>query len=154
LETKNKRPTIRETLQPIELEEMEPRTTVAMDIATLPLTPRGHRYALVIVDCFSKFTEIVPLANQSAQSVTQAFYRRWILRHGAPKVLVCDQGKNVDGNLVRNLCETFSISKRHSSPYHLEGDGTAERTIQTAKQVLRALITERKLPQSGWDMLL
>ncbi len=46
---------------------------LAMDIVggmdSLPLTPRGNRYILTLIDCFTRFAVAVPLVDQSAEIV-------------------------------------------------------------------------------------
>ena len=39
--------------------------------------------------------------------------------------------ESVDGAEVRQMCDELGIEKRHSAPYHPEGDGEAERTMQS-----------------------
>ena len=60
-----------------------------------------------------------------------------------PKIMLSDQGPNVDGKLVREIQERFGIETRRSSRYHPEGDGQAERGVQTIKQTMRCLLEER-----------
>lgn len=126
------------------------RQAVAMDIATMPWSADGHRYLLVVVDLFAKFVELIPMADQTATSVVTAFRNEWIYRHGAPRVLVSDQGRNVDGGVVRVLCAELGIQKRHSSPYHPQGDGQAERSVQTAKQTIKCLLDEQDKTTNAW----
>ena len=73
-------------------------------IATLPWSSRGHRYVPMIVDLFSKYIEAVAMHDQTAESVEEALMIEWIYRHGIPKVLLNDQGRNVDGKAIRELC--------------------------------------------------
>ena len=48
---------------------------VAMDILNMSLTTsKGNRYVLVMVDCFSRWTEACPLPNKMALSVADAFF--------------------------------------------------------------------------------
>ena len=65
-----------------------------------------------------------------------------------------DQGRNVDGEVILKLCAKLGIDKRHSSPYHPEGDGLAERSIGTVKQVMGCLLLERDIPKTEWPRLL
>ena len=115
----------REPLQPMRLDTSEPRNTIAMDVATLPWSSGGYRYMLSIIDLFAKFIEIVPLYDQTAGTISDALMVGWIYayRHGVPKVLLTDKGRNVDGRSIRELCSKFGITKKHSSSYHPEGDG-------------------------------
>ena len=48
---------------------------VAMDLLDMSVTTaRGNRYVLVIVDCFTRWTEAFPLPDKTAQSVADAFF--------------------------------------------------------------------------------
>ena len=70
-----------------------------------------------------------------------------------PQVLISDQGRNVDGTMVREVCEELGIEKRRSSPYHPEGNGQADRTVQTFKQCMRCMLEERKIEKTDWPSL-
>lgn len=147
-----KRPS--QPLQPIFLDEDRPRHAIAYDIATLPFSTDAHRYVLVIVDLFSRYTELVAMHDQRAESVTEALLANWICRHGRPAVMLSDQGRNVDGEAVRDLCARWGIEKRHSSAYHPETDGLAERTIQTVKATLRTIMAESLVDRQEWPQIL
>jgi transposase InsO family protein len=94
------------------------------------------------------------MKEQTADSVVKAFWKGWVTRHGCPTSLLSDQGKNVDGAAIRALCEQFGITKKRTSSYHPAGNGFAERSIRPIKQILKALIAERNLPQKAWADLL
>ena len=121
-----------------------------MDVATLPWSDDDFRYFLVVVDMCSRFAEFVPMQDQQATTVCQAVRSGWIFKHGVPEILISDQGRNVDEEAIRALCETYGIDKRRSSPYHPEGDGLAERCVQAGKQLLRCLLAERDMRQTDW----
>ena len=127
---------------------------VAYDVATLPWSKDGFRYVLIMVDLFSKYVEAMPMKDQTAQSITEALDSGWFLRHGYPLALLSDQGQNVDGCLVRQLCRRLGIEKLHSTPYHPQGDGEAERSIQSFKQAMRCLLAEKDVGRTEWPKLL
>ena len=87
-----------------------------------------------LCNLFSYPVEAVPLKDQTARSITQAFLEGWVYRgHRVPNILVTDQGKNVDGTVIHELCTELGIQKRHITPHHPESDGTAERHIGFVK---------------------
>ena len=46
-----------------------------MDLLDMSVTTaRGNRYVLVMVDCFSRWTEACPLPDKTAHSVADAFF--------------------------------------------------------------------------------
>ena len=56
---------------------------VAMDLLDMSVTTsRGHRYVLVMVDCFSMWTEACPLPDKTAHSVADAFFNQVVCRFG------------------------------------------------------------------------
>ena len=126
-----------------------------MDVGTLPWADGEYRYFLLVVDLFSHLVETIPLRDQTAKSIVNAFLGGWVYRgHGVPIILVTDQGKNVDGAAIHELCQELGIQKRHTTPYHPEADGMAERHIGFVKQVIRCLMLERNLEKGSWPSLL
>ena len=67
---------------------------VAMDILALSVTTnKGNRYVLVIVDCFSRWTEACPLTNKTAVAAADAFFQLIICQFGMPAVIHSNQGR-------------------------------------------------------------
>ena len=50
-----------------------PMQFISMDIAYMPVDTDGYQYILVIGDIFSKFIQAIPLRDQKAKSVIDAF---------------------------------------------------------------------------------
>ena len=65
-----------------------------------------------------------------------------------------DQGSNVDGNLIRAVCDEFGIEKRRSSAYHSQGNGFAERSIRSIREILRSVLLDRNIEQHKWRSVL
>ena len=131
-----------------------PMQLISLDIAYMPADSDGYRYILLIGDTFSKFIDAVPLREQTAPAIVEAFSSTWLYLHGNPYYLLSDQGSNVDGDTVREFCDTFGIEKRRSSAYHSQGNGFAERNIRSIREVLRSALLDRQLKQTKWRRLL
>ena len=144
----------REPLKPIVLDNPEPRRAIAADIAVQLWGAEGYRYMLIVIDLFSKFVEIVAMRDQTAESVCSALLNGWIYRYGVPDMLLTDQGRNVDGEAVRKMCARFGINKKHSSAYHPQGDGQAERAVESVKQALRCFLVDQNLVKTSWPSVL
>ena len=65
---------------------------------------KGNRYVLVMVDCFSRWTEACPLPNKTAVAVADAFFQLIICRFGMPSVIHSDQGREFENHLMQELC--------------------------------------------------
>ena len=82
------------------------------------------------------------------------FDRVALISASKTSVLMSDQGKNVDGEVLHALCDEYGICRKHSSAYHPEWNGTAERAIGKIKQIMRCLLADRSMPQTHWPLLL
>ena len=131
-----------------------PMQFVSLDIGYLPTDNSGYQYILLIGDVFSKFIQAVPLKDQTAPTIVDAFLKSWLYIHGMPYYLLTDQGSNVDGEVMKEICNSLSIEKRRSSAYHSQGNGFAERNIRTVKDMLRAVLLHRRMPQTKWRSVL
>ena len=131
-----------------------PMQFISMDIQYMPVDDNGFRYVLLIGDLFSKYVETVPLQEQSAPKILSALLEKWILHHGCPTYLLSDQASNMDGAVIREICNAFGIEKRRSSAYHSQGNGFAERNIRNVRETIRTTLLARNLSQKSWVSIL
>ncbi len=125
-----------------------PFQIVAADITELPISTKGNRYVLVIMDLYTKFANLYPLKDQTAVSVAGCIFDHYIPQHGVPEALHSDQGRQFESDLIKHLCNLLSLKKLRTSPYHAQCDGAVERFNRTLKDEL-----SKHLFDSGteWD---
>ena len=91
-----------------------------MDILDMSVTTdKGNWYVLVIVDCFSRWTEACPLPNKMTVVVADAFFQLIICRFSMPAVIHSDQGREFENHLMQELCLLLGAHKictTHISP--------------------------------------
>ena len=59
-----------------------------MDLLDMSVTSaKGNRYVLVMVDCFSRWTEACPLSDKTALSVADAFFQHIACSFGMPGMI-------------------------------------------------------------------
>ena len=125
---------------------------VAMDLLDMSATTtRGNRYVLVMVDCFSRWTEACPLPDKTAHYVADAFFNQVVCRFGMPSVIHSDQGREFDNKIMQELCILCGSHKTRTTPYHPESDGMVERFNRTLLMMLAMFAGKNR---DDWDDLL
>jgi hypothetical protein len=126
-----------------------PWEKVYLDIVgPLPLTENGMKYILTCQDNLSKYFIAVPLENQTAEEVTNAFVKNIVLIYGIPTEIVTDQGQNFMSEMFKRICKLFKIEKISTTAYHPESNGALERTHKTLANYLRCFC-DTKI--NNWD---
>ena len=78
---------------------------VTMDLLDLSITSaKRNRYVLVMVDCFSRWTEACSLPDKTMLSVADAFFQYVVCRFGMPSVIHSDQGREFENKVMQELC--------------------------------------------------
>ena len=94
------------------------------------------------------------MRDPTAKTIIKSFSNQWVCIHGTPLYLLSDQGSNVDGDTIRKFCDALNIEKRRSTPYHNQGNGFAERSIRSMRDMLRAVLLHQNISQTKWRELL
>jgi hypothetical protein len=116
----------------------------------LPPTPRGHRYALVCIEHWSKAVVIVPVTDKEATTAAYAFLHNVLARFGAPAEVLTDQGGEWRKEFHQLLVEATS-HHRNTSANHPAANGLTERAVQTLKLALRKAALDEEI-STEWDI--
>jgi len=67
-----------------EVEELLfPSQITSVDVTgPYPTTPKKNKYLLTIIDQFTKYTEVFPIRNQTAETCARVYATQIITRHG------------------------------------------------------------------------
>ena len=117
----------------------------------MPKTERGNTHALIIVDHFSKWPEIVALPCTKAPTIAQAIFDNWVCRYGVPERLHSDGANNVNGEVMQQLSNLLGVDKSKSSRLHPQGDGISEAVVKIVKSVIRKHVDKYG---RDWDLYL
>ena len=85
-----------------------PFERIAMDITEMPLSGRGNKYILVIMDYFSKFVRIAPMPNQKTETVMEVLLQ-WIQELGVPERIHTDQGAQFESLMIQEMYQKLGI---------------------------------------------
>lgn len=114
-------------------------------------TERGNRYALVVIDHFSKFVGAYPIPDKSARTVARTLFERWICDGCRwPKCIYSDQGPEFINSVLSSICEITGIAQSVTKGYNPRENGMTERVIGMISRMLR----KKTIIPADWDLLL
>lgn len=95
---------------------------------------RGHKYILVVIDCFSKYLWTKPLKTKTAIEVSGAMRAILQQQQRKPKNIQTDAGKEFYNRQFDDLMKSYGI--HHYSTYSTMKAAIVERVIRTVKEKL------------------
>ena len=111
----------------------------------------GYKYVLVCIDHFTSWVEAAPMKTITAKEVVEVFFKIVIARHGCPKKILTDQGRQLVGNVFKDLCDLFNIEKIETTAYHQQANGKTEKFNKFLTDTLALEINKE---HSNWDELI
>jgi len=134
--TRSRLAEVKQELQSLPLVEMGMRWS--LDFAgNLPVTARGNRYVLVLVDHASKWAEAEATPDKSAETVKRVFLQSVLARFGGCREVLTDQGREFRGSL-RSYSMSWGSSTATVPAIARQTNGLAEKLVSTIKGALRS----------------
>ena len=107
-----------------------PMMRISIDtIGPLPDDGDGNKYIVVIVDNFTRWTELYPTNNTSAEAATDCLLS-FIKTFGQPHELASDNGPQYVAHVIAQLVEILGSERVHLVPYSHERTKCHSRTSQ------------------------
>lgn len=136
-------------LQPIIV--AEPFHTWSMDfVGPFPKSTAGNTYVMTMVDQFTRRPIFEPLTAITAETASEALYRRLITQYGCPQRILTDRGSQFTAHLFRNAAKLFGVKQLFTTAYHPQSNGKTERLNRVLKEGLRTA----RATAGDWDTLL
>ena len=117
-----------EPLQPTKTPDY-PWRTVAMDLSEL----NGQSYLIVVDNC-SRWIETVHLKQTTSVAVME-YCKSIFTRFRIAEVVLSDNGPQFSSREFLKFSKDYCFTHLTSSPYHPQGKGEAERSVQTMKNL-------------------
>ena len=106
-----------------------------------PKNNRGYRYALVMIDNFSKFGFTIPLKNKNAITIKDSFENILIKSKRKPNLIESDRGKDFYNKIFQDFLNKNSI--KFNSRNTSYGAVFAERFNRANRDLLKKPVFEK-----------
>ena len=118
-----------------------PWQSIAMDFVGPFPTSDGFDYLWLVIDRLTSQVHLVPITTTTrASGLAWQFVREVVRLHGLPESIVSDRDSKFVSKFWREVHRLLGGRLLMSTAYHPQTDGTSERAVQTASQILRALV--------------
>ena len=116
--------------------------SISMDwVVALPSVMRNGQIfdaVLTVTDRATRMVHLIPTNAHATSEITAELLLWHVFRlHGLPRSFISDRDPRLCSEIWALLCEKLDIKHHHTTAYHPQANGLAERTNQTMKQLLR-----------------
>ncbi|UYV84117.1 hypothetical protein LAZ67_X001223 [Cordylochernes scorpioides] len=129
-----------------------PFQKVGIDLlGRFPISQGKKKWIVVCTDYLTKYAVTQSLGSGEAQEIAKFLLEEVILKHGAPREIVMDRGRNFQSRLIQELTKNCHIKKKTTTAYHPQTNGLTERLNRTIADMLSMYMD---LDQKNWDEML
>ena len=110
---------------------------LSVDFITGLVPSKDCTSIMVVTDRLSKSIIVVPMKETRTIDVAQTLLEHIFQHHGLPTAIVSDRGTQFVSMLWTEVCQLVKITRRVSTVFHPQTDGTTERANQELETYLR-----------------
>lgn len=127
-----------------------PFQLISLDLlGPYPRSKKGNRYLLVVVDWFTKFVLVHPMANATARNITNFLENQVFLIFGVPQIVVADNGQQFVSNEFKNLIKEYNVQKIWYNAKYFPQVNPTERVNRSITTAIRSFIHD---DHKEWDL--
>ncbi|KAF4650032.1 hypothetical protein FOL47_001508, partial [Perkinsus chesapeaki] len=112
------------------------RSTYPWQILHMDIVSYENMHLLTVIDQFSKYLCWEILATMSTSNIVIAM-ERIFSKLGPPKIVVCDNAKNLNATVMVKFLEAYGTKLENSTSYHPQGNSVVERVHRTLHRLAR-----------------
>jgi transposase InsO family protein len=113
-------------------------------LGPFPPDKDGNIYIIVMIDCFSRYVELFPAADCTADAAAKAIVHHFKL-FGVPKILLSDNGTQYANQVINELSKLVELSLEKSTAYSHEENGIVERANKEVLRHIRAILFDKDI---------
>jgi hypothetical protein len=125
---------------------------IVMDVkGPVNKTKRGNRFLITFVDLASRWVEAFALRDHSAVTIARVLVEEIFTRHGAPSLIISDQGTEFMSHLFQEVMTLIGTNHQYNPAYTPWTQGAIERVHGSLSEILTHFIKNK---ESEWDRIL
>jgi hypothetical protein len=133
------------------IEAYEPFEEVSLDsMVNLPIDARGNRHILVVIDNFTKFVELFPVKDLSAETAAECLLQV-CCRYGFISFLRSDNGGQFVADVFAQLVKLMGSKQILTVGYRPQANGIVERANAEVKRHLVAIVNSKRI-HNMWSL--
>jgi transposase InsO family protein len=144
---KNHHHSARPTIQLYEAPS-HPFEEIHMDLTEVTQSLRGNSMILVVKCSLTAAIELVAMKGKEADEVARAMVDRVYLRHGSPRIVYSDQGKEFCNKIMQQISAIYQMRHVRTTAGNPRSNGLVENHNRTLKDQLSVFTNAR---QDDWD---
>ncbi|UYV73901.1 hypothetical protein LAZ67_11001356, partial [Cordylochernes scorpioides] len=130
----------------------KPFYKVGVDLlGRFPVSKDGNRWIIVCTDYMTRYAITKAIPDGGAIETAKFLVEDVILKHGAPREMVTDRGRNFISQVIKEINALCGIVHRFTTAYHPQTNGLTERFNKTLGDML-SMYTG--VEQKDWDQVL
>ncbi|XP_076035333.1 uncharacterized protein LOC143021616 [Oratosquilla oratoria] len=130
----------RATSTPHSSVSLHPQHASNVDIVG-PLPPsRDMRYLLTCVDRYTRWPEVIPLPDISAETTARAFLSGWVSKFGASHTIITERGSQFESDLWSRMLKFLGINRNRTTAYHPQDNGLVDSDVAPSQLVYAEIL--------------
>ncbi|UYV72384.1 hypothetical protein LAZ67_9002893, partial [Cordylochernes scorpioides] len=120
-------------------------------LGRFPISHTGNRWIIVATDYLTRFAITKAAATAEATELATFLIEDVILKHGAPREIITDRGRNFMSQTIREINNLNGTIHRFTTAYHPQTNGLTERLNKTLTDMISVYVD---VDQKNWDNIL
>ena len=115
---------------------------------------QGYTHVLTCIDRATRWVEVFPLRDITAETCTQEFIAGWVSRFGVPLDIVSDRGGQFVSRMWAAMAASLGSTTHSTNAFHPQSNGLVERFHRSLKAALKARLDDQNwVAELPWVLL-
>ncbi len=130
----------------------KPFQMIGIDVAgPMTRTKDGNLYIIAATCYFSKYAITKATKDFTAYTTAKFIFEDIICKYGHVEIILTDQGRNFEADLIKELCKLLGVEKLRTTSYHPKAAGEIERFNKSIKTMIACYVNQF---HDDWDQYL